>query len=339
MRWLERYWYRISPLHLVLWPLSLVFGGLVALRRSLYRTGGLLKSARVPVPVIVAGNITVGGTGKTPLVIWLAGWLREHGCHPGVVCRGYGGSANAPQRAAVDSDPGVVGDEAVLLARRCGCPVWVGARRVAAVRALLAAHPECDTVISDDGLQHYSLARDIEIAVIDGERGFGNGMLLPAGPLREPLRRLERVEALVVNGAALFPRAMLPFAVPALELTLGGSTFYNLLDPARQVGPERFARQQVDAVAAIGNPGRFFGHLRALGISFVGRPFPDHHVYAAADFAGADVDAVLMTEKDAVKCERLGCGNFWALRIDAKVDPALGELILRKLGKQDCNGP
>lgn len=332
MRWLEQYWYRISPLHLGLWPLSLMFAALAALRRGLYRAG-VLAVTRLPVPVIVVGNINVGGTGKTPLVIWLAQWLRGRGYRPGIVCRGYGGSAGSPQRAAADSDPGVVGDEAVLLARRCGCPVWVGARRAAAARALLAAHPECDAVISDDGLQHYALARDVEIAVIDGERGFGNGMLLPAGPLREPLQRLARVDALVVNGAALFPRIVLPSGVPAFEMTLGGRTFYAPLNPARHAGPEQFAGQRVHAVAAIGNPRRFFNHLRELGISLTCRPFPDHHAFEAADLDCANADAVLMTEKDAVKCERFGSEKFWALRIDAEVDLALGELILRKLGK------
>jgi len=337
MRWLEQQWYRITPLHLVLWPLSLAFAALAGLRRLLYRAG-VLAVTRLPVPVIVAGNIGVGGTGKTPLVIWLAQLLRERGYHPGIVCRGYGGSAGTPQRAAADSNPGVVGDEAVLLARRCGCPVWAGARRAAAARALLAAHPECDALISDDGLQHYALARDVEIAVIDGERGFGNGMLLPAGPLREPLRRLDRVDALVVNGAALFPRAMLPSGRPAFEMTLSGRTFYDLRDPARQAGPERFAALRVHAVAGIGNPRRFFDHLRELGISFTGDPFPDHHTFQAADIAGADADAVLMTEKDAVKCERFGSEKFWALRIDAQIDPALGELVVRKLGKQIQHG-
>ncbi len=337
MRWLEQYWYCIAPLHLVLWPLSLAFAALAALRRLLYRAG-VLAVTRLPVPVIVAGNISVGGTGKTPLVIWLVQLLRERGYHPGIVCRGYGGSAGTPQSTSADSDPSVVGDEAVLLARRCACPVWVGAKRAAAARALLAAHPECDAVISDDGLQHYALAHDVEIAVIDGERGFGNGMLLPAGPLREPLQRLDRVDALVVNGVALFPRAILPTSMRTFDMTLGGRTFYGLLNPARQAGPEHFAGQRVHAVAGIGNPRRFFDYLRELGISFTGRPFPDHHAFEATDIDYADTDAVLMTEKDAVKCERFGSDKFWALRIDAKVDLALGELILRKLGKQIQHG-
>jgi tetraacyldisaccharide 4'-kinase len=332
MRWLERTWYRISPLHLVLWPLSLLFAAFAALRRLLYRSG-VIATTRLPAPVIVIGNISVGGTGKTPLAIWLAQLLLERGFRPGIVCRGYGGSARAPQRVAADAAPRLVGDEALLLARRSGCPVWVGVERAAAARALLATHPECNVIISDDGLQHYALARDVEIAVVDGERGFGNGMLLPAGPLREPPRRLDRVDALVVNGAALFPRAALPHAVPAFEMNLGGRVFFGLRNPRRQAGPEHFARQRAHAVAAIGNPQRFFNHLRELGVSFVAHPFPDHHAFDASDFAFGGDAAVIMTEKDAVKCERFCNENFWALRVDAEVDPALGELILRKIGK------
>jgi tetraacyldisaccharide 4'-kinase len=332
MRWLERYWYRVSTFHLLLWPLSLLFAALAALRRLLYRSG-LLAVTHLRVPVIVVGNISVGGTGKTPLVIRLAQLLREHGYKPGIVCRGYGGSVNAPQHAMAGSNPHLVGDEAVLLARRSDCPVWVGARRTAAARALLAAHPDCDVIVSDDGLQHYALGRDVELAVIDGERGFGNGMLLPAGPLREPVRRLKRVAALVINGAALFPREILPHEVATFDMSMSGRTFYNLLNPQRQAGPERFAGQHVHAVAAIGNPQRFFSHLQQLGLSFVAHPFPDHHAFEAADFAFSDSEAVIMTEKDAVKCERLGNENFWALQVDAAIDPALGELVLHKLGK------
>jgi tetraacyldisaccharide 4'-kinase len=332
MRWLEQHWYRISPLHLVLWPLSVLFAALVALRRLLYRSN-LLHVTRLPVPVIVVGNINVGGTGKTPLVIWLAELLHARGFKPGIVCRAYGGSARLPRHAAADGDPRVVGDEAVLLARRCGCPVWVGVRRAAAARALLAAHSDCNVIISDDGLQHYALARDLEIAVADGGRGFGNGMLLPAGPLRESRWRLNSIDALIVNGTALFPRELLPSAVPVFEMTLGGRIFYDLLNPRQQAGPENFAGQRVHAVAAIGNPQRFFNHLRELGISFVAHPFPDHHAFTAADFEYCGNDSVIMTEKDAVKCERFCNENFWALPVDAETDPALGELILRKLGK------
>ena len=333
MHWLEHNWYRISAPHLVLWPLSLAFGAAAATRRALYR-GGVLETVRPPVPVIVVGNITVGGTGKTPLVSWLAHFLREHGHAPGIVSRGYRSSACAPRRAQPDSDPAVVGDEPVLLARRAGCPVWVGAHRAAAAHALLAAHPNCSVIVSDDGLQHYALARDIEIAMIDGARGLGNGMLLPAGPLREPPRRLAAAAAIVTNGAALFPREELPPAVPLFEMRLVGGSFYNLLNPEQHVGPEHFLQQHVHAVAGIGNPQHFFEHLRELGISFIAHPFPDHHPFAADDFVFAGrSDAVIVTEKDAVKCERFCTENFWALRVDAEVEPGLGEQVLHKLGK------
>jgi len=334
MHWLEQNWYRVSAPHLALWPLSLAFGAVAASRRTLYRAG-VLKTARLPVPVIVVGNITVGGTGKTPLVSWLAHFLREHGRRPGIVSRGYthgtGGACGA-REVLTDSDPARVGDEAVLLARRTGCPVWVGARRAAAARALLAAHADCGVIISDDGLQHYALARDVEVAVIDGERGFGNGMLLPAGPLREPPRRLAQADAIVTNGAALFPHEDLPPSAPLFEMRLAGSVFTNLLNPQQHVGPEHFLQRHVHAVAGIGNPRHFFEHLRELGVSFTAHPFPDHHAFSAADFSFASGDdAVIMTEKDAVKCERFGNEHFWALRVDAEVEPGFGEQVLRKL--------
>jgi len=335
MRWLEQNWYRVSAPHLALWPLSLAFGAAAAARRALYRAGAL-ATERLPVPVIVVGNITVGGTGKTPLVCWLARFLRERGHVPGIVSRGYRGSACMPRAARGDSDPAVVGDEAVLLARRTDCPVWVGARRAAAARALLAAHADCSVIVGDDGLQHYALARDAEIAVVDGERGFGNGMLLPAGPLREPPQRLEQVDAVVTNGAALFPHEELPCSVPLFEMRLTGSVFYNLLNPELHVGPEHFLQRRVHAVAGIGNPHHFFARLRELGVSFTAHPFPDHHAFSAAELAAftppaADGGDVIMTEKDAVKCERFCNENCWALRIDAEVEPGLGERVLRQL--------
>jgi tetraacyldisaccharide 4'-kinase len=335
MHWLEAYWYRLSPLHLVLWPLSIFFGALAAMRRRLYRAG-LLSSTRLGVPVIVVGNINAGGTGKTPCVIWLVQWLLEHGFNPGVITRGYAGSARDAQRAAADGDPGVIGDEAVLLARRCACPVWVARSRVAAAQALLAAHPDCNVIISDDGLQHYAILRDVELVVLDGERGCGNGMLLPAGPLREPVSRLRSVDALVINGGVLFPPATLPSGVPAFDMRLQGDTFYNVLDTRQDAGAKQFAGKSVHAMAAIGNPLRFFNRLHDLGISCTTSAFPDHHAYTAADCTFDAQAAVIMTEKDAVKCERLAAANtnWWALRVDAMIDPALGDLILHKIGNE-----
>jgi tetraacyldisaccharide 4'-kinase len=198
MSWLERHWHKVTPLSFLLLPVSGVFRLIVAARRAFYRAG-ILRAVRLPVPVIVVGNLTVGGTGKTPLVQWLVGFLRVRGLKPGIVSRGYGGRHAEPRAVTAGSDPRECGDEAVMLARCCNTPVWIGRNRAAAARALLGASPECDVIVSDDGLQHYGLARDVEIVVVDGRRGAGNGHMLPAGPLREPIGRLKCVDAIVVN--------------------------------------------------------------------------------------------------------------------------------------------
>jgi tetraacyldisaccharide 4'-kinase len=332
MRWLEQHWYRKCALNralcLVLWPLSMLFGIIAAARRAAYRNG-IFSVTRMPVPVIVVGNISVGGTGKTPLTIALAQQLRLQQRRPGIVCRGYAGSAHTPQPVTHDSDPHVTGDEAVLLACHSGGPVWIGADRVAAARGLLAANPDCDLLISDDGLQHYALGRDFEIAVIDATRGFGNGMLLPAGPLREPRARLAGVAALVLNGDGPVPA----FMGPVYRMVLNGERFFNLHDPQRQVTASHFGGRKVHAVAAIGNPQRFFDHLARLGIACNTHPFPDHHAFAATDLAFGNDTTVIMTEKDAVKCVRFANDRLWVLKVDAVIDGDLVKQITRHLGK------
>jgi tetraacyldisaccharide 4'-kinase len=323
----DRFWYRIRPAHLLLFPLSLLFGAGAAGRRALYALGWL-KRERLPVPVIVVGNITVGGTGKTPLVVWLAQCLTEAGLHPGIITRGYGGS-EAIQAVPPDADPARAGDEPVLLARRSRCPVWAGRARAAAGRALLQRHPEVDVIISDDGLQHYRLAREIEVAVVDGERPFGNGMLLPAGPLREPRRRLRTVDAVVVNAGHGTP-------VPgAFGMRLRGELFVNLREPARMRLAREFAGMRVHALAGIGNPQRFFGTLVDLGMQFSAHAFPDHYAFVPKDLAFPGAEAVVMTEKDAVKCAAFAQDNIWFLPVDAEVDAALGTLILERLEARD----
>ncbi|HEX5338088.1 MAG TPA: tetraacyldisaccharide 4'-kinase, partial [Gallionella sp.] len=197
--WLQGQWGRRTPWQILLLPPAALFFFISLVRRLLFRSG-LRRSHRLPVPVIVVGNLTVGGTGKTPLVLWLVEFLRSQGYHPGIISRGYAGSAAQPQAVSAVSDPALVGDEPLLLARRTQCPIWVGRRRADVARALLVAHPDCDVIISDDGLQHYALQRDVEVVVVDGVRRFGNGLPLPAGPLREPLSRLQSVDAVVVNG-------------------------------------------------------------------------------------------------------------------------------------------
>lgn len=335
MAWIESHWERVTPVSASLLPLAWLFGAAAGARRAAYRAGAL-KSIRLPVPVIVVGNITVGGAGKTPLTLWLAGFLRSLGRKPGVVCRGYGGRADGARRVAPDADPIAFGDEAVLLARRSGCEVWTGADRAAAARALLDAQPACDVVLSDDGLQHYALARDLELCVVDADRGFGNGWLLPAGPLREPPARLAAVDAVVFNDNSRGTRhpsvAALPGGAARFSMRLAGRKFRNLLDSRRLVGAEFFRNKRVHAVAGIGHPPRFFSTLRELGLDFAARPFPDHHPFTESDLAYAGAESVLMTEKDAVKCRRFARETYWELAVDAAPDPGLGELLARKLG-------
>ncbi len=322
MSGLEQYWYRIGLPHLLLWPLGLIFRLLAALRCTLYRAG-LLHSMRLPVPVIVVGNISVGGTGKTPLVLTLAHQLIERGMHPLIVSRGHGSDDSEPRAVLPDSDARNAGDEPLLMARRRLCPVWVGKDRVAAAQAGLKANPQCDIVLCDDGLQHYRLHRDFEVAVIDGERRFGNGLLLPAGPLREPVARLRTVDVVVVNGGEA--------AKGEYAMKLEGAVFYNLRNPAHNVTASHFRELHNHAVAGIGNPPRFFRHLESLGIPFTPHPFPDHHPYRPEELAFADCDALLLTEKDAVKCAAFADERYWVLRVDARIDQALTAHILRKI--------
>jgi len=325
MRVIEHFWYRVRPAHLILFPLSLLFAAVVGLRRLAFRNGWL-RSVRMPVPVVVVGNLSVGGTGKTPLVLWLVQWLRARGMHPGIVSRGYGGSGSV-QPVTADSAPGAAGDEPVLLATRAGCPVWIGRRRAEAARALLAAHPEVDVLVSDDGLQHYALARDAEIVVVDGERRFGNRMLLPAGPLREPISRLAGVQAVAVNGGDPIEG----LRTPQFTMRLTGTTLVNLRDPSMHAQPGDFAGRTLFAVAGIGHPERFFAHLRTLGLNIRPQPFPDHHPFTAADFEAFADAPILMTQKDAVKCQAFARDNFWYLPVDAQLDDALGRCILDTL--------
>lgn len=324
-------WTHVSWRTCLLAPLAGLFRAVVTLRRWLYR-GGILRSVRMPLPVIVVGNISVGGTGKTPLVLWLVAHLRAAGYRPGIISRGYGTPARAARAVPPDGDPAVCGDEPLLLAQRSGCAVWIGKDRVAAARALLHANPECNVLVSDDGLQHYRLARDVEIAVVDAGRGHGNGWMMPAGPLREPPSRLDRVNAVVVRGAA---QETLPAATPPrYAMALEAAGLMRLRGAGRTMAASHFRRLRVHAVAGIGNPQQFFDTLSRLGIAHTPHAFADHHPFRETDISFENCDAVVMTEKDAVKCRRFASKKHWMLRVDARISDALAHDVLEQITRK-----
>jgi len=327
---LEQHWYRACPsvLSRVLWPLSLLFSGLVWWRRWCYQRG-YFKQQRWSVPLIVVGNITVGGTGKTPLVTALVSQLKAHGLKPGLVSRGYGGQAKCwPQKVTADSLPSAVGDEAILLSQRCRCPMVVAPDRVAAVNQLLT-NDAPDVVIADDGLQHYAMGRDVEIVVLDGQRQLGNGYLLPAGPLREGASRLHSADFVVMNGpcqdVSLYPQVV--------NMTLRAELLVNLCDASRQKPLSGFRGQRVHALAGIGHPQRFFALLQDAGIDVIQHPFRDHHAYVAADLRFPDDLPILMTEKDAVKCRDFATEQYWVLPVTAELPAEFFVNLLNKIKK------
>ena len=325
---IDSLWYRNSPLSLLLAPLGWLYCAASVVRRAAYRIG-IAHGARVGAPVIVVGNISVGGTGKTPLVIWIARFLISRGLRPGIVSRGYRGRADHwPQQVRADSDPVMVGDEPVLLARATGCPVVADPDRLRAARSLLA-HAECDLILSDDGLQHLRMGRDVEIAVVDGIRRHGNGRCLPAGPLREPVSRLASVDMVVGNGSGI--GSEFPMVVTARDaVTLAGEAAGQPL--------ERFRPGPVHAVCGIGSPERFFATLERAGLTLMRHPFPDHHHFTAADITFDDEIPVLMTEKDAVKCRRFADSRHWCVPIEAKLPETFGVRLLALLGAAGSGG-
>jgi tetraacyldisaccharide 4'-kinase len=327
---LTRAWLRRGLLACALWPVSLLFRLLAALRRTLYRAG-MLKAERLPVPVIVVGNIFIGGTGKTPLTIWLVDALRAAGFRPGVISRGFGGEGSGAREVTPDSSAQAAGDEPLLIAHRTGCPVVVGRARGEAGRALLAAHPEVDVLVADDGLQHYALARDVEVVLFDG-RGVGNGWLLPAGPLREPPSR--RRDFTVVNTTNLTPKLARAVGGQPFRMELAGRYAERLCDPDERVSLAELKGRRLVAAAGIGNPGRFFALLDDAGLAFQSMPLPDHHDFLDAPFEDVDADAILITEKDAVKCRQIENlkhdPRLWVVPVTARIDAALAEQIVEK---------
>lgn len=345
MRSLEESWYRGDGWLVVLWPLSLLFRLLAWLRRIYHSS--VAKTNTTPLPVVVVGNITVGGTGKTPFIIGLGKALQRAGLRPGVISRGYLGKApHYPYWVEADSPVEEVGDEALLIARTLGCPMVVDPDRVQALQEL-SSNRQCDVVLSDDGLQHYALPRDLEIVVVDGERLFGNRWCLPAGPLREPVSRLDSVSFVVVNGSAKEVNSI-PGSHKVYQMELKPAYLVNLLSGEKK--PFRGAPfnigTNVHAVTGIGNPNRFFNLLSTLPYEITRHDFPDHHPFSEKDFKALEIDErqpIVMTEKDAVKCEPFAAANFWYLTVEVDLPEELvGKLIaemvnLMKQRKQIVN--
>lgn len=323
-RWAVDIWYKDAFLGLLLLPLAYVFSDIVRVRRFLYRKG-IIKSHTLPVPVIIVGNITVGGTGKTPLIIWLADLLLKAGYKPGIISRGYGGlSESWPQVVNEHSDVNKVGDETLLIAKQTRVPVVIGPSRVDAATMLLAEF-DCNVVLSDDGLQHYKLNRDIEIAVIDGERRFGNGYCLPAGPLREPIGRLSSVDFVVVNGEIDEDREF--------SMKFIGDTAVNM-KTEEQKPLQAFRGAECHALAGIGNPDRFFKLLETAGLTCTTHSFPDHYQFEHDDIEFGDNKPVLMTEKDAVKCTQFAGLHHWFVPVKAVPEPAFEKQFLDLLKRK-----
>jgi len=323
-----RHWYSASVFHfstLLLLPFSWLFQLLVWVRSHLYRWG-ILRIYFFPVPVIVIGNVTVGGTGKTPLVMWVAHYLKAQGYSPGIVTRGIGSKKpwRQPHRVNAQDVAEDVGDEAILLCKKSDSPVVVGIDRVAAIHFLLQ-QVHCDVIISDDGLQHYRMDRDIEIAVVDGARRFGNQLLLPAGPLREPVSRLKKVDFVMVNGGGGAQDQN------ELRMMLQPVACVAVRDPEKKMAMNYFVGKKVHAVAAIGHPQRFFQMLVALGYDIIPHVFPDHYLYRREDLNFKDDLPILMTEKDAVKCEAFADEQYWYVSVGVIVSENFQQDFTHKL--------
>lgn len=324
-RFAHRLWYRKSPAAWLLLPLSLLFGLISHIRRRLFQLN-ILRSYKCPVPVIVVGNITVGGTGKTPVVIGLAEQLTQQGLRVGIVSRGYGGSkTHEPMFVDAKTNPSLCGDEPALIASKTKLPVVVCAKRKLAVQALIS-QARLDAIICDDGLQHYALARDVELVCIDAARQFGNGLLLPAGPLREPVARLRTVDATIAMGAA----KLADTSKHHFNLRLEPVCFYHL-QTGERVTLDYFKHKKVHAVAGIANPNKFFQELRGLGCQIVEHAYPDHFAYRTGDLAFNDDAPIILTEKDAVKCAEIATEHTWVLQVQVSELDKLAQFVLNKL--------
>jgi len=324
----QQFWSRKGPLNILLLPLSLLFGAAAALRRRLYREG-VLHSGHPGVPVIVAGNLTAGGSGKTPFVIWLVQWLKAQGRRPGVVSRGHGRRERSLRCVDENTTAQEAGDEPLLIHLKTGVPVVVGADRLAAARLLLAQFPEVDVIVSDDGLQHYRLQRDLELVLADAGSLFGNGWLLPAGPLREPPARLQTADALILSQHDAMPAGISPAALPVFSVRREPAGFRKLAGGSLHDTLPYPEDREIQALAGIARPQNFFELLEKMGVVHKPRAFPDHHAFSAGEIdPGA---AVVMTEKDAVKCRSFAGPDWWALELSVVPSPGLEDWLKEKL--------
>lgn len=316
-------WYRGHPALVLLRPLEWLYRAVVQRRRQRFLDGSS-TSYRAPIPLIVVGNVTVGGTGKTPMILWLIEHCRARGLRVGVVSRGYGAQpAHLPWRVAADQQASQAGDEPLLIVQRTGVPLMIDPDRGRAVRALLAETP-LDIVLCDDGLQHYRLARDLELVLIDAARGLGNGRCLPAGPLREPIERLQSVDAVLCNGAQ-------EDGEQGFALQLQPTALVHLRTGRRVTLAHFPAGQALHAVAGIGNPQRFFATLEALHWRPISHAFADHAEYSAQTLRFAPELPLVMTEKDAVKCRAFAGDDWWYLAVDAQPSAAFAVWLDERL--------
>lgn len=324
---IQAFWSRKGLFNYLLFPVSLLFGLVAMLRRCAYRFR-VPHSGHPGVPVVVVGNLSAGGSGKTPFVIWLVRWLQAQGKNPGVVSRGYGRESKGLHVVTEGSSAAEAGDEPLLVWRKTGVPVVVGADRLAAANLLRQRHSEVDILISDDGLQHYRLRRDLELVLADGAALFGNGWLLPAGPLREPRIRLRGANALILtlrNGDA----ANVSAPVPVFSVRHVPTGFYRLADGLRLPMLPDMRGREIQAVTGIARPEVFFALLNKLGVLHRPRSFPDHYRFSETDIEGDA--AVVMTEKDAVKCQSFAGPDWWALELELTPDPALSDWLKSRL--------
>ena len=326
---LNNQYYKKSSWILFLLPLSFIYFLIISFRSWAYKIG-IFKSIKMDVPVVVIGNITIGGTGKTPLVIWLLEKLIKKGMKPGLICSGYRSNAKSPQKVLIDSKVSNVGDEALMIKlsfqrrHKTNIPIFVGKKKVQVGKALVKSYPDIDILICDDGLQHYELLRDFEIVVIDEVRKFGNNFLIPTGPLRELKTKLNKVDAVIVNSRKLKASEY------GYGMTYFGDALVNCLQ-SKHISDLDFLEKEIVAITGIGNPERFFEQLTNSGLKFKKVIFNDHHLFTESDFKDYDGMEIIMTEKDAVKCKSFAKDNFWYLPIYADVEERLFEKLIKKL--------